>query len=315
MLYESPNLTISTCDGVATLWLNFPGAPVNAWNLARLAELSHAIGLIEREPAVEIAVIRSAKPGGFCGGFDPNAIENSDAAFALAGQRVCQQLRDASFVSIAFIEGPCLGPGFDLALACDDRLAVAGPNSALGFGSATTGLGGFTRLKQRIGEAKAKQFFGMPRTPREAVALGAIDHAFCERRAKIELQTWLDRRQMNPRKRREGWRSWFGSLEAGFALERQQFAEAMRIGYPETVLETYEPLPKQITVRDRKLAMEYAMRGVRVTYEGTAAFTEADFTHRGRLTPLEAANAIKLITVVPARESEVVEQRFLQYAA
>lgn len=308
MLYESANLSISTCDGVATLWLK-------AWNPARLAELSHAIELIEREPALEIAVIRSATPVGFCAGFDPVTIEDCDASSALAGQRVCQQLRNASFASIAFIEGPCLGPGFDLALACDDRLAVAGPNSALGFGSAPTGWGSFTQLKLSIGESKAKQFFGVPRTPREAVALGAIDHAFCERRAKIELQTWLDRRQMNPRKRRDGWRSWFTPMEAGFALERQQFAEGVRIGYPEIAHETYEPLPHAITVRDRKLALEYAMRGVRVTLIGAFTIAEQDFTHRGRLTPLEAANAIKLITIVPMVEAEVVEERFLQYAA
>jgi enoyl-CoA hydratase/carnithine racemase len=315
MLYESANLSISTCDGVATLWLNFPGTPVNAWNLARLAELSHAIELIECEPAVEIAVIRSAKPGGFCGGFDPTTVEDCDATFALAGQRVCQQLRDTSFISIAFIEGPCLGPGFDLALACDDRLAVAGPNSALGFGSAPTGWGGFTRLKQCIGEAKAKQFFGEPRTPREAVTLGTIDHAFSERRAKIELQTWLDRRQMNPRKRSDGWRSWFTSVETGFALERRQFAEAVRHGYPEIAHETFDPLPREITLRDRKLALEYAMRGVRVTLIGSFAVTEQDFTQRGRLTPLEAANAIKLITIVPEPQPEMMEERFLQYAA
>jgi len=322
MLYESQNLSVATCDGVATLFLHFPGSPVNSWNHARLAELSAALSLIEREPGLEIAVIRSGLPGGFCGGFDPEAIDecksDSDAAmFALTGQQVCEQLRNAPFVSIAFIEGRCLGPGWDIALTCDDRLAVAGPTSALCFGAATTGWGGFTRLKNRIGEATAKQFFGVPRTPREAVQLGAIDHAFCERRAKIELQTWLDRRQFNLRKRRAGWRSWFTSTEAGYALERQQFAEAIRFGYPEIVHETYEPLPRAITIRgDRREAMEYAMRGVRVTLIDAFTVAETDFTARGRLTPLEASQAMKLITIVKdVEEPTSVESRQLQYAA
>jgi len=317
MLYESPNISIGTCDGVATLELHFPGMPGNVWNLARLAEFSHAIGLIEREPAVETAVLRSGTPTGFCGGFDIEALERIDAiSFANAGQRVCQQLQQASFVSIAYLEGPCLGPGFDIALACDDRLAVAGPNSAIGFGNAPTGWGGFTRLKWRIGERGAKQFFGQPRTPREAVMLGAIDHAFCERRAKIELQTWLDRRLRNPMKRGDGWRSRFNASEVGFARERQQFAEAVRFGYPEIVHENYEPLPKSIEIIGNKLlALEYAMRGVRVSLSGSFTIHEADFTHRGRLTPLEAANAIKLITLVLKVPAETLAPRLLQYAA
>jgi enoyl-CoA hydratase/carnithine racemase len=317
MLYESPNISIRTCDGVATVDLHFPGIPVNGWNAARLTEFSHTIDLIEREPALEIAVIRSGLPGGFCGGFDPVALEGIDAlAFARQGQQLCDRLRQAPFITIAFLEGPCLGPGWDVALACDDRLAVASPNSAVGFGPAPTGWGGFTRLKQRIGERKAGRFHGQPLTPREAVALGAIEHACCERRAKIELQTWLDRRRTNLRKRRAGWRGWFTSTPSALANERQQFANAVKYGYPEIAHEDYEPLPKSIDVHgDKRLALEYAIRGVRVTLRGAFHFAEADFTACGRLTPLEAANAMKLITVVPEAPRETANPRKLQYAA
>jgi hypothetical protein len=52
-----------------------------------------------------------------------------------------------------------------------------------------------------------------------------------------------------------------------------------------------------------------------VTHEGAFTLGESDFTARGRLTPLEASNAMKLITVVPETERETARPWQLQYAA
>ena len=55
------------------------------------------------------------------------------AAFAWYGQRVCDRLAPPDPVSLAFIDGPCLGAGLELALACDHRLVRRKPTTHLGF--------------------------------------------------------------------------------------------------------------------------------------------------------------------------------------
>ena len=57
------------------------------------------------------------------------------------------------------------------------------------------GWGGATRLTRLVGARAALDLLltGRPVPAREAKQFGLIDHAFCVRRAKIELRTFLDR--------------------------------------------------------------------------------------------------------------------------
>ena len=72
MLFESAHIHVTAEYGVATLWLAFPGAPVNALDAPRLAELDSALAAIERNPFLNALVVRSAKPFGFCAGLHPS---------------------------------------------------------------------------------------------------------------------------------------------------------------------------------------------------------------------------------------------------
>ncbi len=283
MLYESPHVRVSTDDGIGTLWLSPPGGRIGA---GVLWELLPALEAVANTPGIEILVVRSGTPFGFGRGLD----EFTDELPKL-GQRVTAAIAALPIPTVAFIEGPCIGPGLELALACDNRLAVAGPDSWVSFGELPPGWGGRTRLRLR----GAKWVDRI--TAREAVRLGVFDHAFCERRGKIELRTWLDRLQFNPRKRSANWRSWFVDAGAGFAAERRAFRAAVRKG-----IATPDDLPPARPLRGvglvgvspttRLLATEFAMRGLEVVWvEGTTSglFTEA--LRRGRLTPLEAEQA------------------------
>lgn len=211
-----PETSLTTDRGIATLWLAFPGTPVNALNLARLKQLDAAIDELARTPLLEQIVIRSAKPAGFCAGLHPDAVRSlhhpSDrAAFARYGQGVFAKLAALRPVTIAFIEGPCLGAGFELALACDYRLSVASLSNHLGFPFEPPCFGTSARVPKSLIESR-RTISG-----REARPLGLVDRAFCERRARIELQTFLNEAHAKPKR----------SPSPRLAEERRAFAADM----------------------------------------------------------------------------------------
>jgi enoyl-CoA hydratase/carnithine racemase len=222
MLFASAHVRVTAEYGVATLWLGFPGAPVNALDAPRLHELDRALAAIEGNPFLNVLVVRSAKPAGFCAGLRPPVAEVADrATFAARGQRVLSRLAALPFVTAAYIDGPCLGAGLELALACDYRLCIATPCTHLGFPQRFTCFGGGPRLRKILGRrAAAFVESGGTLSGREARDLGLVDRAFCARRAKIELRTFLDELERSPRapERRPD--------DAGFADERRAFASA-----------------------------------------------------------------------------------------
>lgn len=228
MLFESANVRVAFEFGTATLWLGFPGSPVNALDAARLRELDAALAAIERNVFVDIVVIRSGKPAGFCAGIRSEALASlatgaDRAAFSWLGQSVFARLGSLRATTVAYLDGPCLGAGLELALACDYRLCCTTIATHLGFPDRVpTCFGGGPRLRERLGHRLAKTVLESGRTfsGREARKLGFVDRAFCERRAKIELRTFLDeleRGAASPRRSRE---------LSGLANERQAFAQS-----------------------------------------------------------------------------------------
>jgi enoyl-CoA hydratase/carnithine racemase len=311
MLFESAHVRVSAEYGVATLWLAFPGEPVNALDAPRLGALDAALAAIENNPFVNVLVVRSAKPAGFCAGLHPgvaNITGRADrAAFAWRGQRVLSRLASLPFTTAAFIDGPCLGAGLELVLACDHRLCVATPLTHLGFPNRFTCFGGSLRLRNLIGR-KAAAFIESGRTlsGREARDLGLVDRAFCARRAKIELRTFLDELERRPRAPQRV------PDETGFAAERRAFAARQVAQRAATGRERFadfiNPLPPFPAVLGlagdgspaARVVGQAVLRGARavVLWDATAVQDEIDHAlARGFVTPLEADQAQARITV------------------
>ncbi len=80
---------------------------------------------------------------------------------------------------IAAIEGHCMGGGFDLALACHQRIAA--PHAVFGHRGAALGLmtgwGGTQRLPRLIGKGRALELFVAVEkvTATRALQIGLID--------------------------------------------------------------------------------------------------------------------------------------------
>lgn len=103
----------------------------------------------------------------------------SALAFSERGQRLMQRIADAPQLTIAAINGYCMGGGLDLALACRLRFASGGavfahPGARLGI---ITGWGGTQRLPRLVGAARALEFFTTARrlTSHEAYEAGLVD--------------------------------------------------------------------------------------------------------------------------------------------
>jgi enoyl-CoA hydratase/carnithine racemase len=119
----------------------------------------------------------------FSAGADLNEISQltgaSAFAFAKMGQRLMSAVARYPALTVAAINGYCMGGGLDLALGCD--LRIAAPNAIFGHRGAAlgimTGWGGTQRLPRLIGKARALQMFLTAEKlhAEEALRLGLID--------------------------------------------------------------------------------------------------------------------------------------------
>jgi enoyl-CoA hydratase len=85
--------------------------------------------------------------------------------FSRRGQQLFQRIADAPQLTIAAVNGYCMGGALDLALACDVRCAspnavFAHPGARLGI---ITGWGGTQRLPRLVGAARALEIFATAR--------------------------------------------------------------------------------------------------------------------------------------------------------
>ncbi len=138
-------------------------------------------------------VIRSAKPAGFAAGadisgFDAMSEDGSDAGaedLLKQGHDVLDRIEALKCPTICVVHGAALGAGFEVALACDIRIAVDGasfgfPEVQLGL---HPGLGGTFRLPALIDptDAMTMMLTGKTAHTDKAKTLGIVDTVIPER--------------------------------------------------------------------------------------------------------------------------------------
>ena len=167
-----------TSHGIATITIDNP--PVNALSPAVIDGLSHALEQLERDSAIQAAVLIGAGKT-FIAGADIKEFGKMTAGESrgLALPALLNRIEDCSTPIVAAIHGSAFGGGLELALACHYR--VSAPGSQLGQPEVKLGLipgaGGTQRLPRLIGLQKAVEMCaeGNPVSTEEALNLGLVD--------------------------------------------------------------------------------------------------------------------------------------------
>ncbi|WP_254512175.1 3-hydroxyacyl-CoA dehydrogenase NAD-binding domain-containing protein [Anatilimnocola floriformis] len=146
---------------VALLSFDLPGKSANVLSHAVTDELAAHLQTLRGRADLQGVILTSAKPGTFIAGADIREFvglmdsPGQIAELCRRGQGILSQLSELPAVTIAAIDGVCLGGGLELALACDRRIVADQPKTQLGLPEVKLGLipgwGGCARLPRLVG--------------------------------------------------------------------------------------------------------------------------------------------------------------------
>lgn len=177
---EETRVTVEERGPVSIIRFTRP-AERNPLSLATLEELERALSLLSTRRDIS-ALIFTGSGDVFASGANIRELERltpeSALRFSLRGQSLFRRIAESRRLTIAAVNGYCMGGGLDLALACDVRLAssaatFAHPGARLGI---ITGWGGTQRLPALVGAARAAEMFLTARrvSASEALEIGLV---------------------------------------------------------------------------------------------------------------------------------------------
>ena len=128
-------------------------------------ELNDHLDYIENnQKTIRGVIFKSAKPSIFIAGADLKSFADDPTPERISyliklGQDTFNRIEDLGIPTVAAINGACLGGGYELALACDHRVATLDSSTKIGLPETMLGIlpawGGSTRLPRMIGIAGA----------------------------------------------------------------------------------------------------------------------------------------------------------------
>jgi len=152
-------------DEVVTLILDQENSVANVFNEDMFYELNNHLDYIENNSNdLRGVVFKSAKPSIFIAGADLKSFADDPTPERISyliklGQDTFNRIEDLCIPTVAAINGACLGGGYELALACDHRVATLDSSTKIGLPETMLGIlpawGGSTRLPRMIGIAGA----------------------------------------------------------------------------------------------------------------------------------------------------------------
>jgi 3-hydroxyacyl-CoA dehydrogenase / enoyl-CoA hydratase / 3-hydroxybutyryl-CoA epimerase len=175
------NFALETgADGIAVVTWNAPGRSMNVIDGIVTEELAAIVEQTTADAAVKGVVITSGKDT-FCAGADLTVLQSLSRAFAeLASSQgeeaanarffedsrkwsvLCRRIETCGKPWVAALNGTAVGGGFELALACHQRVAADNAKTRLGLPEVKVGLfpgaGGTQRIARMMQPADALQF-------------------------------------------------------------------------------------------------------------------------------------------------------------
>ncbi|HEX3620578.1 MAG TPA: 3-hydroxyacyl-CoA dehydrogenase NAD-binding domain-containing protein [Candidatus Udaeobacter sp.] len=173
-------------DHICLLTFDRPESGANIFDAVTLDELNEHLDFVQNDASLRGLIIASAKKSIFIAGADLKTLlqqaQSGDMrAFIAKGQEIFNRLANLKIPSLAAIHGASAGGGYEVALACDYRIASDDPATRIGLPETTLGLipawGGCTRLPRLIGTEKAADAIlkGKLYSAQEALKLGLVD--------------------------------------------------------------------------------------------------------------------------------------------
>jgi 3-hydroxyacyl-CoA dehydrogenase/enoyl-CoA hydratase/3-hydroxybutyryl-CoA epimerase len=171
---------------LAVIWFDLPGEKVNKFSTAAMTEFASIVDRLEGDRELKRVVIASGKPSIFIAGADVTEFTKATtvqqaAEYTRFGQQLFHRFSRLPQVTVAAINGACLGGGTELALSCDYRIMSESPKSSIGLPEVKLGIfpawGGTTKLPRLIGLPAALDIIlnGRSLDARRARKAGLVD--------------------------------------------------------------------------------------------------------------------------------------------
>src|SRR5207244_11436141 len=130
--------------GICLLTFDRPESGANIFDAATLSDLDQQLDFIEEEDSLEGVVILSAKKSIFIAGADLKTLLHQAQtgemrAFIAEGQQIFNRLAALKISTCDALNGACADVGYEIALACDWRVASDDPATRLGLPESSPG--------------------------------------------------------------------------------------------------------------------------------------------------------------------------------
>ena len=245
-------------EGHVQTW-SMSNPPMNYMTAAMSQELLELIGRAEADENVRAIILTGGLEGKFIthysvdelaeGAADPAECARTFPLLEAGFHRMLDRIMLMPKVVIAAINGDCMGGGYELALACDFRLAADGPFQ-IGLPEAVLGIlpggGGTQRLPRLIGRGKALEvmLFGNVYHPREAERLGMVNRVLAPETLMSFAMGWAQTLAKRPPRSIAAIKRAVNlgadrDLEAGLYIERTEMRDVMCTEDARTIMNAY----------------------------------------------------------------------------
>lgn len=151
-------------NGVGIIRIDVPGETMNVLKAEFGEQVTQVLDEVDANSSIQGLVLISAKDNSFVAGADVSMLDSLETAeevkaVAQLGQQLFDRIEGMKIPVIAAINGPALGGGLELAMACHGRVASDNGKTVLGLPEVQLGLlpgsGGTQRLPALVGLQKS----------------------------------------------------------------------------------------------------------------------------------------------------------------
>lgn len=194
MTYQ--HILVAQTDGIITVTLNHPES-LNAMTEEMGDEIVELVAAVNQDPNARVLILTGAGRAFCAGGAKGNLQSRASGGGRREAPKAFYQrylaLRKLEIPTIAAINGPAVGAGFCIALACDMRIVAATAKVGLNFVrlGIHPGMAGTYTTPRLVGMAKACEiiFTGKLYSGDEAFALGLANRVVPTERVMEEALT------------------------------------------------------------------------------------------------------------------------------